>query len=371
MRIGMVLFGELRSDYRVYREATALQDEGHDVILVAGVRTREMPAAWQRLDVRLVYLDPKYSLRRAYPLFWHRAHTELKDIRADVYHAHDLDALWPATRAARRWNVPLLYDSHELWTRQSSLVARAPVRWFWTVLERRLIRHAHRVITVGPAIGEILRERYHLEEVVVIRNLPMFRPPVAGDHLRQRLGLSDARPILLYQGGFLTGNGLPEQIEAMAQVAQAHLVLLGSGPTEEALRRQVEISLLGDRVHFLNRVPFDELHELTCSADVGLCLIRPTGESFYYSMPNKLFEYMMAGLPVLGSNCPGIQTVVETTGIGQIVDPTDVDAVAQALAGLATDAGRRQEYSAASRQAARTYCWEQESPKLTTLYAQL
>jgi len=371
MRIGMVVFTELSCDYRVYREAAALQDEGHDIALVAGVRSPELPAAWQRFEVRLVCLDPELSLRRAYPRFWRRACTELTALRADAYHAHDLDSLWPAARAARLGDVPLLYDSHELWTRQSSLVHRPPVRWFWTALERRLIARAHRVITVGPAIAERLEEMYGLDQVTVLRNLPMFRPRVSGDHLRERLELSDGWPVLLYQGGFLTDNGLPEQIRAMSRVSEAHLVLLGGGPTEGALRHQVESSGLGDRVHFHPRVPFGQLHELTCSADVGLCLIRPMGESFYYSMPNKLFEYMMAGLPVLGSNCPEIQAVIETTGTGEIADPTDVGALSRALTAMVEDGDRRQQYSEASLRAARTYCWEQEAPKLTSLYANL
>ena len=371
MHIAMAVFGDLRSDFRVYREASALRQAGHRVSVVAAVRRTDLPPAWDGFDLHLLHVPPTGSLRHDYPRFWRWASRRLRDLRADAYHAHDLDALWPAARAARRRGAPLVYDSHELWTEQSSLVGRPGVRAFWSLLERRTIRRARRVLAVSPSIARELERRYGLPEVTVLRNLPPHRDPVASGRLRDALVLADEAPLFLYQGGFLTANGLGEQIAAMARVSGAHLALLGDGPTEPALRRQVRHAGLEDRVHFVPRVPFDVLHEYTCSADVGLCLIRPTGESFRYSLPNKLFEYLMAGLPVIGGDTPEIRAVLESTGAGLVVDATDTAAIARSLGALRDDGDGRRRLAAAARVVATQYCWEREAPALLELYAGL
>ena len=371
MHIVMIVFGDLRFDYRVFREATTLQRAGHRISLVASAFSPEPLQGWDDFAVHAINVDRTRSLRLTYPTFWHRAYQLLISLDADAYHAHDLDTLWPAARAAKRRDVPLVYDSHEFWTEQSSLVDRSAIRTFWALLERRLIQRANRVIAVSPSIAKALEQRYGLEDIAVLRNLPHFKEPVDSDLIRTELQLATDRPIVLYQGGFLTDNGLSEQIEAAAGFSKAALVLIGDGPNEGLLKTQVAQSGLENRVYFIPRVPFHQLHAYTCSADLGLCLIKGAGKSFYYSMPNKLFEYLIAGLPVLASNFPEMRSVVDATGAGEAVDPQDVTAIRDCVERLLADAELRQQYANAARQAARHYNWERESRHLTELYAAL
>ena len=239
----MVVFGDLSFDFRVYREAIALREAGHKITIVASDRSPDrgqmLPEVWEVFDVRLIWVNPATSLRVSYPFFWLRAHRVLRQVTADVFHAHDLDSLWPAAIAARQRRVPLVYDSHELWTEQASLVGRRFIRAFWCWLEKHLISRADRTIAVSRSIGDILIKRYGLGDVTIVRNLPPSRNPVKSNRIRRELRLAKDRVILLYQGGFLTDNGLSEQISAMATVESAALVLIGSGPVEEQLRRQV------------------------------------------------------------------------------------------------------------------------------------
>lgn len=369
MHISMVVFGDLRFDYRIFREATTLHRAGHRISIVASAFSPEPLEGWDDFAICTIPIDRSRSLRATYPAFWRRAHQLLIDLNADAYHAHDLDTLWPAARAARRRGVPLIYDSHEFWIEQSSLVRRPAIRAFWAALERRLIRRTHRVIAVSTSIGKALEMRYGLDGVTVLRNLPHFKEPMPGDLIRAQLQLEAERPIVLYQGGFLTENGLREQIEAAADFSRAALVLIGDGPSEAALRDQVARAGLEDRVYFMPRVPFHQLHAYTCSADLGLCLIKGAGKSFYYSMPNKLFEYLIAGLPVLASDFPEMRRVVADTGAGEVVDPEDVTAIRCSVEGLLGNAPRRRQYAAAARRAARRYNWEREAHHLTELYA--
>lgn len=375
MHICMVVFGDLSFDFRVYREAIALREAGHKITIVASDRSPDrgqmLPEVWEVFDVRLIWVNPATSLRVSYPFFWLRAHRVLRQVTADVFHAHDLDSLWPAAIAARQRRVPLVYDSHELWTEQASLVGRRFIRAFWCWLEKHLISRADRTIAVSRSIGDILIKRYGLGDVTIVRNLPPSRNPVKSNRIRRELRLAKDRVILLYQGGFLTDNGLSEQISAMATVESAALVLIGSGPVEEQLRRQVTDSGLADRVFFLPRVPFPELHEYTCSADIGLCLIKPSGNSFYFSLPNKLFEYMQAGLAVLACTSPEIRAVVEETEAGEVVDPENVEAIGRHLRALIADADLRARYSAAALKAAPFYSWEREAERLLSVYSSL
>jgi len=367
----MVAFSDLRFDYRIFREAASLHQAGHRVSIVAAAFDDAPLQGWDDFDLYLIPVDRRRSLRRSYPSFWRRAHQLLLAARAQVYHAHDLDALWPAARAAKRLDAPLIYDSHEFWTEQSSLVQRPAVRAFWAHLEKWLIKKAHRTIAVSDSIARTLQERYHLETVTVLRNLPLYRPPVESDRIRAELGLDAGRPIVLYQGGFLTENGLAEQIEAAAGFDTAAFVLIGDGPCEAALKKQVQETGMGGKVFFISRVPFQELHSYTCAADLGLCLIKGRGKSFYYSMPNKLFEYLMAGVPVLASDFPEMRRVIADTGAGEVVDPQDVPAISQGVGTMLGDETRYQAYRNAALTAARTYSWEREAHKLIQLYATL
>ena len=372
MRVCMVAFTDLRFDARIYREATALQDAGHRVSIVASSFSgTAVSTPWQRFEIHLIPVDRTRSLRVLYPSFWWHAARALTALSADVYHAHDLDALWPAARVATRQGSLLVYDSHEFWTEQSGVVSRPTIRRFWGWLEQRLVRHVHHTITVSKGIKAALEARYQLDRVTVLRNMPRFRDPVAGNRIRETLGLDDDRPVILYQGGFLTENGVLEQIDAAAQFDAAVLVLMGGGPCEGELRQKVDHLQLSDSVFFLPRVPFPELHEYTCSADVGLCLIKNSGKSFFYSMPNKLFEYLMAGLPVVASDFPEMGPVVRDSGAGILADPRDPAAVAEQINLLIADTERMARCAAAARKAALTYSWEHEVEKLTALYAGL
>lgn len=372
MHICMAVFGDLRFDYRVFREAQCLHQAGHRISIVASSFSPVPLQGWGEFDLHLIPMDRSRSLRISYPAFWRQARQLLLGTRADVYHAHDLDTLWPAAFAARRRDVPLVYDSHEFWTEQSSLVDRPFIRNFWALLERRLIRQVHRTITVSTSIAQALQDRYGLEQVAVVRNLPFYRPPVQSDRICTELKLAAGRPVVLYQGGFLTDNGLAEQIEAVAGLHEnLAFVLIGDGPREAALKEQVRSSNLESTVYFISRVPFGELHSYTCSADLGLCLIKGTGKSFYYSMPNKLFEYLMAGLPVLASDFPDMRAVVEDSGAGLVANPQDLRDIREKIRSFFADSARRQAYRRAALVAAQRYNWEQEAPRLLALYAGL
>ena len=368
MHIAMVVYSDLNFDFRVYREALVLQQAGHDITIVAPDFGTEPEAVWRRFNLVRPESDPSKSLRIRYPLFWLKAQGALSALDADVIHAHDLDTLWPAVRAARRRDLPVIYDSHEYFIEQSGLVARPFMRGVWSRLESRLIHRVHRTITVSGSIARQLQDRYLLDQVITVRNLPPFRAVVDSRKIHDVLNLDPTLMVVLYQGGFLTDNGLAEQMEAVAMVPGAVMVLIGDGPCEAELKSLALARGLQKKVYFIARVPFSDLHEYTCSADLGLCLIKGSGQSFYHSLPNKLFEYMMAGLPVLASNFPEMRAVVNDSKAGRVEAPENVQAVGRAIRDMLADPHALRRCAGAARRAAEQYCWERECSKLVELY---
>ncbi len=371
MHICMIAFSDLHFDFRIFREATTLKEAGHRISIVAAAFNKAPLQGWDNFEIYLIPVDRSNSLRFSYPTFWRRAHQFLIFLGADAYHAHDLDTLWPAAGAAKRCNAPLIYDSHEFWTEQSSLALRPGIRAIWACMERYLIQKVDFTITVSASIAQSLQKRYSLDCVTVLRNLPPYRPPEKSNRIRSELNLDPDIPIVLYQGGFLTENGLREVIEAAADLNGVAFVLIGDGPCEAALKKQVIEAGLQQKIYFMPRVPFQELHSYTCSADLGLCVIKRTGESFFYSMPNKLFEYLMAGLPVLASNFPEMQSIIEKSGAGAVVDPLNISEIRRSIYDLLRDESQLKAYSHAALKAALRYNWEKEAGKLIQLYETL
>jgi glycosyltransferase involved in cell wall biosynthesis len=303
------------------------------------------------------------SLRRSLPSFWMHASRVAAELRADVYFASDLYTLPAAARAAKRNGARLVYDSRELYTSIAALQDRAMTQRFWSLLERVYARRADLLFTVNTSIADILRDRGY-GRVAVVRNLPDWRSPAGGSVLRQLLEIPDTVLILLSQGGLQKGRGALPMLQAVANVADCALVFLGDGPLGPELLRHAQDIGIAHRVFVLPAVPSIELPRYTASADVGVCLIESLGESYRLSLPNKLFEYLAAGLPVLASDGPEISTVINETGAGITVDAMDGQAVTQALQLLVHDQQVRLRCAENAARAGKLYTWDAEKNTL-------
>jgi glycosyltransferase involved in cell wall biosynthesis len=290
---------------------------------------------------------------------------------ADIYHAHDLNTLPVAYWAVRRYGGKLLYDSHELYTETSNLsrTERAVSRLF----ESFLIRRCSAVITVNSSIAEELAARYGISRPAVVMNCPIQPNYVSeNDILRAKLGLQKEDLLVLYQGGFSPHRGLENLIAAIAMLPQARLVMMGWGRLEEDLRALADaMGLLGKRIFFLPPVPQDELLLWTASADVGVIPYRNVGLNNYYSLPNKLFEYIAAGIPVVASDFPELRRVIEEFKVGCTFNPDDPKDIARAINWILEDEQRLVELKANARKAAAVLNWDNEEKKLLAIYKRL
>jgi glycosyltransferase involved in cell wall biosynthesis len=289
----------------------------------------------------------------------------------DVVHAHDLNTLPAAWLAARRLGMRVVYDSHELYPEVSTLSRRE--RAIWRVLERRMIGTPESVVTVCESIADELARRYPIERPTVLLNSPPRSFAVPADDgvspLRAMLGDScPDGPIVLYQGGFAPNRGLAELVLASGMLDRGKLVLMGWGLLEAELQGMIDENDLHERAVIVAPVAQSEVVAHAGGADVGVIPYQPIGLNNRYTTPNKLFDYMAAGIAIAGTRLPELERFVEGHSLGALFDSAEPEPIAAALNGLLADPVELGACQARSRQAGKVYSWEREAGKLLALY---
>ncbi|HEY7349245.1 MAG TPA: glycosyltransferase family 4 protein [Ktedonobacterales bacterium] len=383
-RVCMHVLGRVRIDARVLREADALVKTGMAVSIVDVEAQRTYPREEDFQGIRLKHVRMPswfvptrrfklWFLVKAFQLFC-RGTFALLRTSADVYHAQDTKALPACCIAAWLRRKPLIFDAHELplveqgvtrWRRLHALATRA-FRW--------MIPRCIAVITVSPPIAQELQRRYGGPTPVLIRNMPNYQSPISSDRLRRQLGLSPQTQIALYQGNLQPNRGLDRLVYAAKFLDPGVvIVMMGRNVMDIDLEALIAQEGVADRVKVLPPVPYEELLEWTASADIGLTLFDP-GYSFSIRMclPNKLFEYLMAGLPVLASSLDAVADVLKTYDVGVVapsLEPAEIgEAINRLLADSAALARMRKNALAAAQKDLR---WDVESQRLLQLYQQV
>lgn len=257
-------------------------------------------------------------------------------MRSDVVQVHDLPALEAGAELAAAWGVPLVYDAHELYPEQNAF--SQVQRDICSQAEARLIQRAQLVFAVNQSIGEEMARRYGIAPPVTLLNAidppAEFDPERRYDLLREKLGLAKERRILLFQGGFAPHRNLENLIKAMALIKtqDVDLVMMGFGPYGDVLKQlAIKQGLLGSRIYFLPAVPQSELLQHSASADVGIIPYPHVDLNSYYCTPNKLFEFIQAGLPILANDSPELNRFVKLNGFGCSHDMGSLTSIATAV----------------------------------------
>lgn len=387
---------DVSHDARVLREAHVLQDLGYDV-LVAGVVSQEERQTELELErIRVVRLvGPRQLLRRrgrqggggtapgsdgggeitrgsrlrrllVTVAFNLQGIALALRMSPDFVHANDFDTMWIGVSAKVLRRSRLIYDAHELWPDQDGDVGWRP----WLIAcEWLFTRLADARVAANPAISETIAKRYHVRPPVVVRNVPahVARAPAAPEGLR-----AGAQPLALYIGSLAPERGIEQAIRALALAPGLRLRLMGSGSDGylSHLDRVADEAGVRDRVEYRPPVEPGAVADTIAGGDVGLVLTQPTCLNNVLSLPNKLFEYTAAGLPVIAGDLPLLGPLVREEGIGEAVPPADVEAIAAAMRRLADPAR-----NADARERVRSYGervnWEHERRVLEEVYSGL
>jgi glycosyltransferase involved in cell wall biosynthesis len=295
---------------------------------------------------------------------------------ADIWHGMWAGSLPALDRMRRRHGGRSIYDSRDVFMR-SRLFARLgrPGRDLLEWVERRWAARVDRVMTVSDSYAGLLEEQLHVPRPVVVMNCrEIWTPPFPRpDLIRDALGLPAETAVVLYQGILTIERGIEQAMEAILQVPSAVLVLIGFGMLEKSLAEEVARPPYLGRVHLLPAVPPEDLLVWSASADALVMAIQPTTLNHRYTTPQKLFESMAAGVPVVASDLPGMAPIVRSTGAGVLCDPTSPTSIASAISSVVT--APREVRLALRERALRAahdrYNWEAQLGTLFGVYREL
>lgn len=314
---------DLVADQRVHKTATTLAEEGWDVCLIGRRLPESAPVsrAYRTYRMRLPFRKnfgfyATYNIR----LFLH-----LLFARCDALWANDTDTLPANFLASLIRRKPLVFDAHELFPEVPELADRPRVRKFWETLERLILPRLRYSCTVCQSIADYYRKRYGLD-MTVIRNIPAGRPAPA-----RPAYTPGRRPLLLYQGAVNIGRGIEECIELVENDPRPELLIIGTGDIAEEIQARITDKGLENRVKMTGRIAMERLGAYTVSADIGLILLHDHGLNYYYSLPNRIFDFLYAGVPVIASDFPEIRRVVATYGTGVLVPDLRVETLRAAM----------------------------------------
>lgn len=313
------------------------------------------------------------------PLCYYDFYRKTKDYcdqeRSDVYHAHDLNAFLPASRAAKRHKSKLVYDSHELYTHRNKPVKSTKLyRYLTERFEKKHIRRANKVITVSESIADYLRDKYSIDRPAVIMNAPSKTMEFeGGKSLRDELNIPDNLKLAIYCGGITFNRGLEKLIESLTLLPDVYLVMMGYGAPDflHKLQNIANKHKVNERFSFYGPVQPHEVTSYTSSADVGVAPIQNACLSYYFCAPNKVFEYIIGGIPVVASDFPDLSKIVMENEIGFVFDPEDIQSIANSINNVFEEEDRYEKMKQNTVEAKLKYNWENEEQKLLNLYSSL
>ncbi|MBR5166635.1 MAG: glycosyltransferase [Salinivirgaceae bacterium] len=352
-RIMIAVTTDLNTDQRVLRIAGTLSDNGFDVMLFGRENPSSKPLNVKFQAVRCKLLASKGMMM--YLLFNWRLFWYLMFHKFDLVLANDLDSLVGASLASMLKHKPLVYDSHEYFTELPELVGRRFKRRVWLAAERLFVPRASAAYTVCQSLADIYSVKYN-RQFLVVRNVPYALPKPENVLVGK---------VIMYQGALNVGRGIEMMILAMQYLPDYELWIAGSGGVENDLRKLAAEQKSGGKIVFFGRLSPDELRSKTQLAVVGLSIEEDLGQNYHYALPNKLFDYIQARVPVIVSCLPEMQRVIEKYGVGEMLTERMPGGLAELIQKVVS---QRDKYEEKLDIAASELNWENECKTLVDIY---
>jgi glycosyltransferase involved in cell wall biosynthesis len=348
---------DLATDQRVFRVSQTLVESGYQVTLVGRqlVHSPEFKQPYKAKRFKLLCSKGAlfyacYNLRLFLYLLCHKF---------DAVLANDLDTLTASFIATKIKRKVLIYDSHEYFTEVPELLGREFQKNTWLWLEKLMLPKLKHAFTVSPSIAKAYENKYGTD-FKVVRNLP-FKSEAAE---------TKRKKVLIYQGALNLGRGIELMIQTMPYLPDYKLWIAGTGDIEEKLKELVFILGLEKQVVFLGRLPMEQLHQKTVQATLGFSLEENLGLNYYYALPNKLFDYVQALVPVIVADLPEMSSLTLQYGIGEVLTERTPKGLALLVNNMAANAEIYQQYVENTRKAAAELNWEHEKAVFLTIIKQ-
>ncbi|PQB07897.1 hypothetical protein BST83_12610 [Polaribacter filamentus] len=358
-RVLVTVTNDLSTDQRVDKVCTTLLNDGYRVLLIGRKLKNSIPISRDYKTKRIQLLFNQGFL--FYAEYNFRIFLLLFFSKKDILLSNDLDSLFANYAVSVLQNKKLVYDSHELFPEIPELVHRPFVKKFWSSLEKLLLPKLKNTYTVCKSIADYYNERY-ATNFKIVRNLPTFKKVEVG-----KLPFSmDDKKIIIYQGALNIGRGLELMIDAMEYLENHLLIIAGNGDIYTNLKERSKNKLTENKVHFLGKLLPSELQKITPLADIGLSLEEDLGLNYRYALPNKIFDYIQAEIPILVSNLPEMKQIVIKYKVGEIIKLRTPQALAYQIQTML-----KNEYSESILKAKQELTWDHEKITLQNIFKNL
>ncbi|MCW3167760.1 glycosyltransferase family 4 protein [Chryseobacterium sp. 09-1422] len=350
-------FSNLYTDQRIEKVCRTLHENGYDVELIGnnwgGEEKMSRPYSFSRINI------VSKTLKTAYFEFNWKLYQEIKK-KADqntILHANDLDALLPNYLLAKKLNIPLVFDSHEIFSEMPAVQGKMSQK-LWRYLQNKMVPNLKFMMTASGSYAKWFQTKYGILPVVV-QNAPR--------KIDFSIEIPENNPkILLYQGALNPFRGIDKAILAMHHLDNVIFKIAGDGPRKIEYEDLVMKENLQEKVQFLGKLLPQDLREITLTADIGMSIEENGGESYEFSLPNKVLDCIQARVPLILSPLPEMLNIKNQFDVGEIIENHNPENIAKAI-NKVLNKGRKN-YQPELGKAAEQLCWENEEVKLLEVF---
>ncbi len=361
---------DLFTDQRVHKVCLFLESQGFSVILVGRKRKSSKELQSRTYSTKRFNLlfdrGAKFYAEYNFRLFWF-----LIFRKVDLLVANDLDTLLANYSVSKfKPYSRLVYDSHEYFTEVPELIHRKKVKQIWEGIEAWIFPKLKTIYTVNSSISKLYADKYQ-KEIKVVRNIsPTWEPNNLKS--KQELGIPENKKLIILQGaGINIDRGAEEAVQSMKWIENTVLLIVGDGDVVNQLKKYVIDNQLDEKVLFFDKRPYNEMMNFTYYADLGLTLDKPTNINYRFSLPNKVFDYIQAGTPIIGTNLVEISKIINDYGVGEIITDFTPENIALVINSLLNNEGKLAALKENCSKARNVLNWEIEIEILKEIYSSI
>ena len=354
----IAFLGNIKYDARCLNMAETLCKTNFDVIVL----DEQSNDHYISKSFKIQHINTKF--KKGIKRYWNYhciAQQISKDFNPDIFITADLFAL--AVCAKQNKKCVKIFDSRELYSKLAALVNKPLAQFFWSLYEKIFYKSMDRIIVTAESDKMYLINRYGGKEIEMIYNFPQIPNSNSNMDIRKRFNITSNTKIFIYQGAIQAGRGIDVMIKLLTKFPQCVAFIVGEGDYKIQLEQYAIELKVNDRIFFIGAIPYKELLSITEQADLGFSLIQPISQSYEQALPNKLFEYGLAGIPTIASDFPELKQYTIDFNLGLVVNPTDFEAQIKTVNELLTW-DNKEELSNTVKQ---NFTWESQTNKFLSL----
>ena len=359
---------DLSTDQRVKKVCGTLNAMNYDILLIGRKRPTSLKLNRPYRTKRMKLIFNKGAL--FYAEFNMRLFILLVFSKVDIYHANDLDTLLANYLAAIIRRKPIVYDSHEYFTGVPEIQNKKLVKKVWQTIEQFIFPKLKHIITVNQSIAQLYKEEYN-KDLRILRNVPNKVETIKLKS-KSELNIAEDKDIIITQGaGININRGIEELVEAMQYLNNVCLIIIGDGDVIPQLKKRVLELKLENSIIFMGRMPYHEMMQYTQHAKLGITIDKDTNTNYKYSLPNKLFDFIHAGIPILASKIIEVEKIIKKYQIGLFINNHEPTHIANQIKYALDNKELMSEWKSNTHHASRELNWEIEENTLKDLYKKI